>query len=234
MRDFEIKTDDISPAEAMAVWQVYRRQLVADLIGVFLLAAFLMAGGAWIVLSVFCSLRYNSIAAVGIGSCCGLLGVIYILVKELRHYVCLRSDLKSKRCEQLTVDSDFALAVELTNSASAIALNCGAYTLLLLGNWRTDRRRTDISWSPASAHKSFPSTSFSIRRLPRSGHVVSVDVNGTKLKVARNETMLPELELDVPGFMDSFYTNAELDTLKLNLFQERETPSGCNGPANSE
>lgn len=221
MGSFENKTDEISPAEARAVWQVYRRHLVADLLGVYVLLAFWMFGAAWIVLSIFFSLKYKSLAALGIGLCLGLLGVIYMLVTEVREYVCLRSDLKSKRCEELTVTCEFALAVELTNSQPAIALNCGTYTLLLVGNWWIDRRRTDISWSPASARKSFPSTSFSIRRLPRSGLVVSVNVNGTKLKVGRNKIMPPELELDVPAFVDSFYTKAELDTLKLNQFEQR-------------
>ena len=79
MGRFDIKTDELSHETATSIWRAYYREAAADLTSVVLIIAFLMTGAAWIILSIFWSLKYTSLAAIGIGLLLGLLGAVCIL-----------------------------------------------------------------------------------------------------------------------------------------------------------
>jgi hypothetical protein len=219
-----IDSDELLPREVNCVWRAYYRDIVSGVVATLLIAAIAIFGFSYMVLDLFLRLRHSTLIALIIGLTLGLCAVSYGLAGAVSEYRLLRRDLTSACCQIVRVSSTYVLYVYLPykyHTFNALAFDCGDHTLLLVGEWwKPKRGRPDIAWHPASAQKSFPNSNFSIRRLPLSGRVLSVEVDGTKLKAKREKPVEPVIELDVPNFMDSYYVEKKLADITLKHLVE--------------
>lgn len=215
---FVVRQSHVASDRAADIWRFYWSDLRNNLVATFLIVAFMMTGMAWIFLAIFGSLEHTSLSAMGIGSCFGLLASLWLLSKEFRYYKLLRKDLRMQKCEVIEAAPKIALAIDLPNDLPALAFDCGLYTLLVIGDWWKPHRRPDISWTNTAARRSFPTSRFSIYRLPRTGRVFSVNASGTMLKTHRDQPMEPQLQIDISNFVDCYYVEQELSTLRLRKF----------------
>lgn len=130
---------------------------------------------------------------LGAGLILGFIGAAGLMALEIPYIRKLRSDLAGAQCEIVRACPTAAIAVELSNNQSAVAFDCGSQTLVITTGWWQPRGRKRVTWTKPGTQKRFPSTDFSITRLPLTGRVVAVDVNGSKLKVVPED---PEVRIE--------------------------------------
>ncbi len=163
--------------------------------------------------------RLTSLAtAFGMGSIVAITAAFGIYRKAPTYFASLSADCKSGSCERLSICAHRAVAFETSVTAPAIAIGCGDRTLIVFGGWWTNRsRRPDITWKSVEPHPEFPAKRFVIRRLTRTGRVLSVQIEGDRLPVERwidPQTMnLPTLNADFPLSVDVVLLERPLDSL---------------------
>ncbi|MCY2964637.1 MAG: hypothetical protein NT069_13550 [Planctomycetota bacterium] len=160
--------------------------------------------------------------AFGIGSIVAVAAAFGIFRNAPTYLASLSADCKSGNCERLSVSAHRAVAFETSVTTPAIAIGCGDRTLIVFGGWWTNRsRRPDITWKSEEPHAEFPAKRFVIRRLTRTGRVLSVQIEGDRLPVERwidPQTMnLPTLNADFPLSVDAILLEHPLDFLLRRL-----------------
>lgn len=220
--DFEpmlqITADTFSRVEGWRVLRFYTTQTASHLIVAFSMFAVPFTLGVALPFEWWGGPSASFASAATAGVLFGLLGVICVFHKEPRYFSSLLSDCRAGACDSLTVCATRAIAFETTVSTPSIALTCGSGTVILFGGWwllRTSRK--DITWSGSAQPNAFPSNQFVLRRLPRTGRVLSVAVAGRPLTVERHTNHLtqnlPNLTIQFPLSMDCHVVSEPLDSL---------------------
>ncbi|XZE36946.1 hypothetical protein SH501x_002534 [Pirellulaceae bacterium SH501] len=207
---------DLPESDAKRIFKSYFGEVRGDLLSTGLIVGFLSMGAAWFVFRFFTSYQLTSLRSLAVGCLFGLLAAFYLIIKEAKHFFALRSDLNNGIYERLSVRPKRGIALDLPNGIPVIALDCGSHTLLLVGDWWKNRQRGEIHWEGSNVRTNFPSTHFSICRLPLSGRVFCVKSDGSKLPIKREKPMEPELKIDIENYFDSYIVAQQLSSLDFN------------------
>ena len=200
----QISTDAISDPEHRQLISVYRSELIKDMLVMFLVFSFLGLG-------LFSLLGIGGHALTfGAAFGAGIIGVLMILIFTRQSILDFIRDIRGKQLEVICVRATFCLAADL-NGRHTLALDCGEDTLVMQDRWWDNVRRTDVVWSDETDKKRFPTTRFTLRRLPKSGRIVAVSINSsTKLSVDRSDEADAVIVSDAPRFDDCFVLHKPL------------------------
>jgi len=207
---------DLLESDLKRISQSYVVEVLRDLWLTFLIVGFLSTGIALFFFRLLTAYQFTSLRSLAVGCTFGLVAVVYLLTKEAKHFFALRADFKNGTYEQLFVKPKLGIAVDLPSGQPAIALDCDAHTLVLINNWWMNLQRKEIHWEGPGARLNFPSTQFSISRLPISGRVFCVTSVGSRLQVKLEKPMEPELQIDMKNYVDSYVVAQPLNSLHLN------------------
>lgn len=213
---FSVVSMDLPEDDAKRIFKSYVGELRGDLLSTFLLVGFLSMGAAWFVFRFLTSFQYASLRSLAVGCAIGLCAAFYLITKEVKHFVALRADLKKGRYEKLSVKPRHGIAVDLPGGLPAVALDCDSHTLIFISDWWKNPQRDEIQWEGLDVRKNFPSTQFSISRLPVCGRVFCVKSDGSKLPIKREKPMEPELQIDIANYFDSYVVAQPLSSLDFN------------------
>ena len=118
----EVRTVPLSPEDVMQHWSSHIRELTQDVVFTVIFFSFRHDRVASNPAARFRSRRLRLLGSVTIGFYLGALITLCILAKsEYRYFCFLRADLKSMRCEHLTITSSRAIAVNVSNNSPSLA-----------------------------------------------------------------------------------------------------------------
>lgn len=223
-KSLQISSEPISDIERRQLVSVYRNEIIKDVFVMFFVFSFLGLG-----LFSFLGIGKQTLtfgAAFGVG----IIGVLAILVSSRSSIIDFIRDVQDEKLELICVRSTFCHAADL-NGRHVLAIDCGENTLLMQDRWWDNIRRTDINWSDTAGKKRFPTTQFTLRRLPNSGRIVAVLIGSSiKLSVDRSCQLDIKIAADAPRFDDCFVLDKPLEkyleTASENLEIEKETKGG--------
>jgi hypothetical protein len=116
----------------------------------------------------------------------------------------LRLDLANQVCEEWHIFPDEIVEAVPAGSWPCLLVACGSETIVLAGGWWEFGQggRSEIEWT-GRGKKHFPTDQFIVRRLPKSGRILSVVVKGKKIRIKnRDSGHTPLLSVDHPGYVD--------------------------------
>ena len=209
-----ITSVELDPVHRQRIWKTYRRMLFTDLLSTFAIIGFFSMGFAYVIIALAINIEFKKLTALSLGIGAASLASIYLSIKEIELFLKLRIDLSKNKCERLMITASEAIAVDLPDGRHAIALNCGKHTLIILKSWWKNVQRVDIEWSPAKCRNTFPVAKFVMDRLPESGLVVGVRVDGERLKVKNGRFIKVDPKMAIPKYVDSYLLTIRLGDIK--------------------
>jgi hypothetical protein len=211
----EIEIGTLSEHEIGRLWSDF---LMYKLIGaafVFLMvtiASFSLLQFVYLLLGIKFLMPGNCVIISLLLSTLAILGGLPSVIREGQ---ALKSECNSGVCEILTLKVGDAVEFETMMAQTGVALDCGEYTVLLLGGWWIEEDPPKFMW--LGDRQSVPSTNCYLRILPRSGRVLSVSNEGESLKIRRPEGRLPRTRLELPLSADLVYANLKIDNVLVNV-----------------
>ncbi|MEQ9406876.1 MAG: hypothetical protein RIK87_04085 [Fuerstiella sp.] len=186
----EITRTSISDREHKLLKDELKREIRTGVIGVFIFFT-LPSLAAVIFFFELPFVQTMGIACLIGAACAG--AVAYQHRKWTRS---VRADLAVGEYEELHVSAFRAFEVIPNGSWSMIAIDCGPEAIICAGNWWTATQgKRHVKWSGRGIAR-FPSTEFTLKRLPKSGRVIGVHVSGERI----------EIEYFEPGEASAFLT----------------------------
>lgn len=182
-------TDEVATNVRRSSWHDLR----LDMIGVFVIGFVLGSGGSQVVAWIT-SWELSSPKFLAFGVTFGTLGSLWMGAAEMRDLWRLRGELSNGQCEIVRITPKVAYHAHLGDDVPAIAFDGGSQTLVIVGNWWIRTLASGrVNWIKSGTQTRFPSTDFSITRLPLTGRVIAVEVNGSKLKVEPDDPEDPTM-----------------------------------------
>lgn len=221
-----VTTSDLAEEVATDVRRSFLRDLRFDMICVFV-AGFALGGGGAQVVAWFTSWELSSPKFFAFGFAFGLFGSLWIGAAQMRDFWRLRADLAHGRCEIVRISPRSAIHAHLGDDVPAIAFDCGAQTLVIVGNWwKRPRAHCRVNWTKSGTQKQFPSSDFTLTLLPLSGRVLAVEVNGSKIKVKSSFPVGPIIPDRSDNWRDCFTVDEPLQELERKWSLARGESSG--------
>lgn len=217
---FFLTSIDISKNHASQLLRESTKDIRGNMLFAYLFATFWIFGAAGILqffLAIDVTPSVLLLAMISI-LMLGIIGPLFAVFAFLPEHRALRADLDAGICEKITVVPARAIVVLLMNGAEGIALDCGSHVVVLQHSWWANDAPAGIKWSPKNSKRWFPSSRFSIYRLPRTGRVIAVEVEGEKIDVELADTESPDcalLELEFPKTMDCYFIEMPFEDVKL-------------------
>ncbi|PHS14346.1 MAG: hypothetical protein COA78_05945 [Blastopirellula sp.] len=207
-----VRTIDLPADTATVILKSQFRQAKSDCTIIFVIFTFVGLGISGF-MRMFVFSDPSPLLSLGIALTCGSFAALCMLGISFLDWPLVRKDLDAGVCLEAEIIASRSIAVRFPqNSLSAIALDCGDDTVVLLGEWWLNETQIDI-WGTQKIRKDFPSTHFSIRYLPISGKVLSVNISGKKLRTEESETSEPILDLDFSKYAEIVHVNNPLDAI---------------------
>ncbi len=193
-------------------WASRFRQAKSDGIVIFAVFVVLGFGIGGIVKALFFT-DLSSTFSAWIGLACGLLATLVMTFLNFADLRLIRRDLKDGVFIEATVVCERAIRVRLEGtSLEAVAINCGNDVLVLMGEWWLNKNRLDI-WDNSRSQKQFPARRFRIQYLPRSGQVLRVQVDGSRLAVVESDRAEPMIRLNYSRYSEVVHLKQSLQSL---------------------
>jgi hypothetical protein len=211
----EIEIGTLSEQEIHSLWSDFWMYKISGAVFVLLI----------VTISSFSLLQFVSlmlgIKFLASGNCLtiaimlGTLTILGGLPSVIGEAKALKTECTSAVCEVLNLRIADAVEFETMMAQTGVALDCGEYIVLLLGGWWIDNADPPVFvW--LGDRNSVPSTSCSIRLLPRSGRVLSVSNDGAPLRIRRPQGKLLRTKLELPCRADLIYAKLSIDRALVN------------------